>query len=381
MLRRSRGYVPASLEPAGRGRAPVLACGAELKSTFCLAKGARAWVGHHIGDLENYETLRSFREGIAHFERLFAVEPRGRRARPASRTTSRPRTRSSARASSCVGVQHHHAHLAACLAEHGERGPGGRRDLRRHRLRARRDGLGRRAAGRRPARLRARRPPVPGAAARRRRRRSASRGGWRAPGWREALGERAADPGRRSRVGRAGALGGGRASWRATGLALARDDQHRAAVRRGRRALRPAHARQLRGPGGGRARGRGRPGTSAAPTRCRCARGRARSARDGRAPSRRDVAAGVAGRRRRGALPQRRSRARRRARCARGARRRAARRPWCSRAACSRTGCCSSAPPALLAADGLRVLVPRAPAAQRRRHLLRPGGGRRGANV
>ena len=54
----------------------MLACGAELKSTFCLAKGGDAWVGHHIGDLENFETLRSFVEGIEHFQRLFAIEPR-----------------------------------------------------------------------------------------------------------------------------------------------------------------------------------------------------------------------------------------------------------------------------------------------------------------
>ena len=74
MLRRSRGYVPASLNlpfPAP----PLLACGAELKSTFCLANGARAWVSHHIGDLKSWETLRSFREGIAHFEALFAIAP------------------------------------------------------------------------------------------------------------------------------------------------------------------------------------------------------------------------------------------------------------------------------------------------------------------
>ena len=58
-----------------RRRGRLLGCGAELKNTFCLAKGARAWVGHHIGDLKNYETLSSFAEGIEHFERLFAVEP------------------------------------------------------------------------------------------------------------------------------------------------------------------------------------------------------------------------------------------------------------------------------------------------------------------
>ena len=74
-MRRSRGYVPASIplpDPAAR---PILACGAELKSTFCVAKGSRAWVSHHIGDLQNYETLRSFTDGIEHFERLFSVQP------------------------------------------------------------------------------------------------------------------------------------------------------------------------------------------------------------------------------------------------------------------------------------------------------------------
>ncbi|MGI8749930.1 MAG: carbamoyltransferase HypF, partial [Thermoleophilaceae bacterium] len=75
MLRRSRGYVPGSLDLPVPARMPVLAYGAELKSTFCVAKGQRAWVGHHIGDLSNWETLRSFREGIEHFERLFAVDP------------------------------------------------------------------------------------------------------------------------------------------------------------------------------------------------------------------------------------------------------------------------------------------------------------------
>ena len=45
-----------------------MAYGAELKSTFCLAKGERAWIGHHIGDLKNYETLRSFTQGVEHFE-------------------------------------------------------------------------------------------------------------------------------------------------------------------------------------------------------------------------------------------------------------------------------------------------------------------------
>jgi hydrogenase maturation protein HypF len=121
-LRRSRGYVPASLELPGGTARPVLGCGAELKSTFCLAKGERAWVGHHIGDLKNYETLRSFQEGVAHFERLFAVEPEviAHDIHPQYLSTRYATEREGAE---LVAVQHHHAHLAACLAEHGESGP------------------------------------------------------------------------------------------------------------------------------------------------------------------------------------------------------------------------------------------------------------------
>jgi hydrogenase maturation protein HypF len=120
-VRRSRGYVPASVplpDPAAR---PILACGAELKNTFCLAKGARAWIGHHIGDLQNYETLRSFTEGIEHFERLFAVEPEvvAHDMHPEYLSTKYALERTGAE---LVAVQHHHAHLAAVLAEHREHG-------------------------------------------------------------------------------------------------------------------------------------------------------------------------------------------------------------------------------------------------------------------
>jgi hydrogenase maturation protein HypF len=120
-LRRSRGFVPASLELPVEAPRPLLACGAELKNTFCLAKGRRAWVGHHIGDLENFETLRSFRGGIEHFQRLFAVEPAlcAHDLHPEYFSTKYALEREGL---DLVGVQHHHAHLAACLAEHGEQG-------------------------------------------------------------------------------------------------------------------------------------------------------------------------------------------------------------------------------------------------------------------
>jgi hydrogenase maturation protein HypF len=121
-LRRSRGYVPTPLElPVGVSQA-ILACGAEQKSTFCLANGRRAWVGHHIGDLEHYATLRAFQDGIAHFERLFSITPAVvvHDLHPDYLSTAYALARPQVEA---IGVQHHHAHLAAVLAEHGLRGP------------------------------------------------------------------------------------------------------------------------------------------------------------------------------------------------------------------------------------------------------------------
>jgi hydrogenase maturation protein HypF len=122
LQRRSRGYVP---EPISTGAAfgeHVLACGAELKNTFCLAKDRRAFVSHHIGDLENYETLRSFAEGIEHFQRLFDIRPRivAHDLHPEYLSTKYALERTGVE---LVGVQHHHAHIAACLADNREAGP------------------------------------------------------------------------------------------------------------------------------------------------------------------------------------------------------------------------------------------------------------------
>jgi hydrogenase maturation protein HypF len=121
MLRRARGHVPGSL-PLPAGGRPLLACGAELKSTFCVARDGRAWVGHHIGDLQDAATLRSFAEGVEHFERLFAVTPElvAHDLHPDYRSTAYALAREGV---ATVAVQHHHAHLAACLAEHGRDGP------------------------------------------------------------------------------------------------------------------------------------------------------------------------------------------------------------------------------------------------------------------
>jgi hydrogenase maturation protein HypF len=114
--------VPSPLAlPVDCGR-HLLACGAELKNTFAVAKGATAWVGHHVGDLQNYETLRSFSEGIEHFQRLYAVAPQAvaHDLHPDYLSTKHALELDGVEP---VGVQHHHAHLAACLAEHGHSGP------------------------------------------------------------------------------------------------------------------------------------------------------------------------------------------------------------------------------------------------------------------
>ncbi|MDX6719001.1 MAG: hydrogenase maturation protein HypF, partial [Solirubrobacteraceae bacterium] len=122
LLRRSRGFVPASLDLPVASPRPLLGCGAEQKAAFCLAAGGRAWVSHHIGDIKNYETLRSLQDGVAHFERLFEVTPEVvvHDLHPDYLSTRYALERDDVEV---LGVQHHHAHHAATLAEHGERGP------------------------------------------------------------------------------------------------------------------------------------------------------------------------------------------------------------------------------------------------------------------
>ncbi|HVM01009.1 MAG TPA: carbamoyltransferase HypF [Egibacteraceae bacterium] len=122
VIRRSRGYVPRPITLAAPARRPVLACGAELKNTFCLARGRHAFVSHHIGDLENYETLRSFVDGIAHFSRLFDIVPElvAHDLHPEYLSTKYALDLPDAE---LLGVQHHHAHIASCLADNGHPGP------------------------------------------------------------------------------------------------------------------------------------------------------------------------------------------------------------------------------------------------------------------
>jgi hydrogenase maturation protein HypF len=122
LTRRSRGYVPEPVLARGGFPRPVLACGAELKNTFCLAKDRHAFVSHHIGDLENAETLRSFTEGIEHFRRLFDIDPQvvAHDLHPEYLSTKYALDHD---ARDLHGVQHHHAHIASCLVDNGADGP------------------------------------------------------------------------------------------------------------------------------------------------------------------------------------------------------------------------------------------------------------------
>jgi hydrogenase maturation protein HypF len=117
-IRRSRGYAPAPLGVAEGFGEHILACGGELKNTFCVAKERHVFLSHHIGDLENYETLRSFREGVEHYCRLFDVQPKmvAYDLHPEYLPTKYARELEET-GLPAVGVQHHHAHVASCLAD------------------------------------------------------------------------------------------------------------------------------------------------------------------------------------------------------------------------------------------------------------------------
>ena len=120
VLRRSRGYAPAPLRLPWE-LPPILATGAELKNTFALTRDRYVFLSHHIGDLENYETLSSFEQGISHFERLFHVQPEtlAYDLHPNYLATRYALERAGREKLSAVGVQHHHAHIVACMAENG----------------------------------------------------------------------------------------------------------------------------------------------------------------------------------------------------------------------------------------------------------------------
>ena len=119
-IRRSRGYSPFPVKLPFEVP-QLLATGSELKNTFCITNGNYAFISHHIGDMENYETLQSFEQGIEHFERLFRVKPVAiaHDMHPNYLATRYALERAEREGLPTIAVQHHHAHVAACMAEHG----------------------------------------------------------------------------------------------------------------------------------------------------------------------------------------------------------------------------------------------------------------------
>ena len=122
-LRRSRGYVPYPVIVPGLAGG-LLACGAEQKASFCMSKLGHAFPSQHIGDLKNAETLEAYEGQIAHFERLFDIKPRAIACdlHPDYLSTAYAEERSEREGIPLLRVQHHHAHLAACMADNGLEG-------------------------------------------------------------------------------------------------------------------------------------------------------------------------------------------------------------------------------------------------------------------
>jgi hydrogenase maturation protein HypF len=119
-IRRSRGYSPFPVKlPFDVPQ--ILATGSELKNTFCITNKNYAFLSHHIGDMENYETLKSFEQGVEHFEKLFRVKPEAIACdmHPNYLATRYALERAESENLHVFNIQHHHAHIAACMAEHG----------------------------------------------------------------------------------------------------------------------------------------------------------------------------------------------------------------------------------------------------------------------
>ncbi len=120
ILRRSRGFAPQPIDLGGEVP-ELLACGADLKNTFCLTRERFAILSQHIGDLTSYDTMSFYEATVERMKRLFRVTP------VAVAHDLHPHYASTRFAQRCglptVGVQHHHAHVASCMAENGIREP------------------------------------------------------------------------------------------------------------------------------------------------------------------------------------------------------------------------------------------------------------------
>ena len=118
LLRRARGYVPLAISLTHEAAEPILACGGELKNAFALVRGREVFLSQHLGDLEDERSYRAWTGAIAHLQRLLELTPRlvAHDLHPGYRSTVYARDLEGVRH---VPVQHHHAHIASCLADNG----------------------------------------------------------------------------------------------------------------------------------------------------------------------------------------------------------------------------------------------------------------------
>lgn len=120
VIRRARGYVPFPVR-LGRQLRTILAVGAHLKNTFCITSGANAFLSPHVGDLEDAATLAYFERCVAHMESILQVTPQALACdlHPDYLATRYARDLARERGLPLIATQHHHAHIAACLADNG----------------------------------------------------------------------------------------------------------------------------------------------------------------------------------------------------------------------------------------------------------------------
>ena len=126
VLRRSRGYAPTPIGLPFDCPHPILAVGGQMKCTFALGTGRHAVLSHHLGDLDHFAAFRAFERDILLYQQLFAIEPVqiAHDRHPDYASTGYARQRAQLRNGSLeerpflIAVQHHHAHMASCMAEH-----------------------------------------------------------------------------------------------------------------------------------------------------------------------------------------------------------------------------------------------------------------------
>ncbi len=133
-IRRSRGYAPRPITLPMECSLPILAVGGQLKGTFALGRGPHAILSHHLGDLDHFDAYKAFVKDISLYEQLFSIHPSmiAHDLHPDYASTRYALERmgddSKSQATSAgnlrlIPVQHHHAHMASCMAEHGLAGP------------------------------------------------------------------------------------------------------------------------------------------------------------------------------------------------------------------------------------------------------------------